>query len=70
MKINLIGMIFNTAGTKPFEGAIIGDNGKPLDAVHSLDAMIMEYAKVRCGGHSDLVALPSSVQFGHVPGSS
>ena len=70
MKINLIGMIFNFAGSRPFEGAIIGNNGQPLDAIQSLDTLIMEYAKVRNGGHSDLVALPRSVDLGPIPGRS
>ena len=55
MKIDLIGMILNNAGRHCFEGVIIEDNGKELDAAHSLDYMIMEYAKVRNGGESSTV---------------
>ena len=58
MKINLIGMILNNAGRKCFDGAMIDDNGTPLDAVKSLDHMIMEYAKVRNGGESSVVTVP------------
>lgn len=57
MRINLIGMILNNTGRRCFEGAIIDDDGKKLDAVHSLDFMIMEYAKVKNGGHSSTVAV-------------
>jgi hypothetical protein len=57
MKIDLIGMILNNAGRRCFDGAIIDDNGKQLDAAHSLDYMIMEYAKVRNGGESSTVAV-------------
>lgn len=57
MKINLIGMILNNAGRKCFDGAIIDENGKQLDAEHSLDYMIMEYAKVKNGGESSTVAV-------------
>lgn len=61
MKINLIGMILNNAGRRCFDGAILDDNGKPLDAVHSLDYMIMEYAKVRLGGESSTVTISREV---------
>lgn len=61
MKIDLIGMILNHAGRQPFEGVIIDDDGKELDAAHSLDAMIMEYAKARSGGQSDVVIVNRSV---------
>lgn len=57
MKINLIGMILNNAGRNCFDGAIIDDNGKELDAEQSLDFMIMEYAKVKNGGESSTVAV-------------
>lgn len=61
MKIDLIGMILNHAGTRPFDGAIIDDDGNELDAEHSLDAMIMEYAKVRNGGESNCIVVRASV---------
>jgi hypothetical protein len=61
MKIDLIGMILSYAGREPFDGVIINDDGKELDAAHSLDAMIMEYAKVRSGGQSDIVIVNKSV---------
>lgn len=58
MKIDLIGMILNHTDRERFEGLIIDDNGRELDAVGSLDAMIMEYARVRQGGASDVVVVP------------
>lgn len=58
MKIDLIGMILNNSRRGSFDGAILDDNGKELDALHSLDYMIMEYAKVRNGGESQAVAVP------------
>lgn len=61
MKIDLIGMILHNAGRQCFEGVIIDDDGKPLDAAHSLDFMIMEYAKVRNGGESSTVAVSNCV---------
>lgn len=61
MKINLIGMILNTAGRRHFDGLITDDSGKELDAVHSLDFMIMEYAKVRAGGESSVVVVPNFI---------
>lgn len=61
MKIDLIGMILNNSGRRCFDGAIIDDNGKKLDAAHSLDYMIMEYAKVRNGGESSTVAVSKYV---------
>lgn len=61
MKINLIGMILNNAGKRAFDGIIIDDDGKTLDAVHSLDHMIMEYAKVRYGGTSETVVVPDGL---------
>jgi len=57
MKIDLIGMILNNAGRRCFDGAIIDDDGKPLDAANSLDYMIMEYAKVKNGGESSTVCV-------------
>lgn len=57
MKIDLIGMILNNAKYGAFEGVIIDDNGNELDAAHSLDYMIMEYAKVKNGGTSDTVVV-------------
>jgi hypothetical protein len=57
MKIDLIGIILNHAGRRPFNGLIIDDDGRELDAHESLDALIMEYAKVRGGGQSDIVAV-------------
>ena len=61
MKIDLIGMILAHAGNECFDGVIIDDDGKELDAAHSLDAMMMEYAKVRSGGQSDLIVVNQSV---------
>lgn len=57
MKIDLIGMILNNSKPRCFEGAIIDENGKELDAAHSLDHLIMEYAKVKNGGESDTVVV-------------
>ena len=62
MKINLIGMILNNAGRRCFNGAILGDDGKPLPAADSLHVMIMDYAKVFTGGESKIVALSNEVQ--------
>ena len=67
MKIDLIGMILNTAGSSHFDGVIIGNCGKELDAVHSLDFMIMEYAKVRNGGTSSSVAIPNALKNAKAP---
>lgn len=61
MKIDLIGMIINNAGRRCFDGALLDDNGKPMDAIQSLDAMIMEYAKVRNGGESSVVVVSKYV---------
>jgi hypothetical protein len=61
MKINLIGMILNNAGRRAFDGAILGDDGKPLPAADSLHFMIMEYAKVINGGTSEVVATSREV---------
>ena len=55
MKIDLIGMILNLAGRRHFEGLIIDESGAELDAEHSLDYMIMEYARVRNGGEVDII---------------
>lgn len=60
MKIDLIGMILNNAGRRCFDGAIIED-GVALDAIHSLDRMIMEYAKVRNGGESSAISVSKHV---------
>lgn len=59
MKINLINMILYHAGTAPFECVVIEDDGRELDAAAALDALIMEYAKVRNGGQSSMVELPA-----------
>lgn len=59
MRIDLIGMILSHAGKAPFDGIVIGDDGRELDAAASLDALIMEYAKARNGGQSDAVVLPA-----------
>lgn len=56
MKIDLLGLIINNAPRGFFDGLMI-DNGKELDAEHSLDYMIMEYAKVRAGGTSDTIVV-------------
>lgn len=57
MKIDLIGMIFNKAGSKAFDGVLLDDDGKEMEAAHALDALIMEYAKVKNGGTSDVVVV-------------
>jgi hypothetical protein len=62
MKINLIGMILNNCGRACFEGAVLNDDGKPMSAAASLDFMICEYAKVKAGGESTVVALSREVQ--------
>lgn len=60
MKINLIGMILNTTQHNTFtEEVIVDDDGNPLSAEESLDFMIMEYAKVKNGGTSNVVTVPS-----------
>lgn len=61
MKINLIGMILNNRGRKCFDGTIIADDGKPLNAANSLHAMILDYAKVWNGGTSEIVTLSREV---------
>lgn len=61
MKINVIGMILNNAGRRSFDGAVLDDAGKPMSAANSLDALIMEYAKVRNGGESSLAVLSREV---------
>ncbi len=61
MKVDLIGMILNRAGRSSFDGVIVDDSGKELDAVQSLDYMILEYAKVRNGGVSSTVSIPNSI---------
>ncbi len=62
MKINLIGMILSSADRGWFDGIIINDEGKELNAIESLDHMIMEYAKVRNGGTSAVVTIPSEFE--------
>jgi len=61
MKTDLIGMILNNCGRRVFDSAILDDNGKPLDALHALDYMIMEYAKVRNGGESPTIVVPQQI---------
>lgn len=61
MKINLIGMILNNAGRRCFDGALLGDDGKPMPAADSLHTLIMEYAKVVNGGASDVVTTSREV---------
>lgn len=61
VKINLVGMILSHAGKQNFEGLILSDDGQELDAVKSLDHLIMEYAKVRYGGVSKIVTVPDSL---------
>lgn len=61
MKIDLIGMILTHAGRECFDGVLIDDNGRELDAARSLDHMIMEYAKVRAGGQSDVIVVSPTV---------
>lgn len=56
MKIDLIGMILHNAKHGLFEGSIIDDNGKKLDAIQSLD-QIMDYATVKNGGTSEIVSV-------------
>ncbi len=60
MKIDLIGMILNTAGRRHFDG-LISNDGKPLDAIACLDYMIMEYANARKGGYSATVVVPRQI---------
>lgn len=67
LKIDLIGMILNTSGRRHFDGLITDDSGKELDAVGSLDFMIMEYAKVRNGGESSSIAIPNSLTQAALP---
>jgi hypothetical protein len=57
MKIDLIGMIFNTAGREYFDGLVIDDGGNELGAEASLHTMIMEYAKVVNGGESNIIVV-------------
>jgi hypothetical protein len=47
------------AGSGPFDGLIIDDDGRELSAVQSLDFLIMEYAKVRGGYESESVVVPA-----------
>ncbi len=62
MKIDIIGMILAHTNKGLFDGIIIDDDGRELDAVNSLDRMIMEYAKVRNGGQSSVVVTPPALQ--------
>lgn len=57
MKIDLLGMILNNTKRGLFDGVIVDDSGRELDAAHSLDHLIMEYAKVTNGGTSNTVAV-------------
>ncbi len=57
MKIDLLGMILNNVAPGTFNGVIIDEEGRELDAAHSLDHMIMEYARVKNGGSSTTVAV-------------
>lgn len=57
MKIDLIGMIINTSKRGAFNGIVLDDQGDEMDEVKSLDTLIMEYAKVRNGGQSDIVVV-------------
>ncbi len=57
MKIDLLGMILNNTKRGLFDGVIVDDQGRELDAAHSLDHLIMEYAKVKNGGTSSTVAV-------------
>jgi hypothetical protein len=61
MKVNLIGLILNTAGHRWFDGLVADDGGRLLPAADSLHALIMEYAKVVNGGKSDLVVASAEV---------
>ena len=64
MKINLIGMILNNAGRRCFDGAILDDDGKPLNANQSLDYMFTEYVKVKNGGESSTISVPKEFMMG------
>jgi len=49
-------------GAEPFEGFVIDDDGTELDAVNSLDRMIMDYAKARSGQAAEFVVVPPSLR--------
>lgn len=64
MKINLLGLIRSSCGCSAefdriYGGLVIDDNGQPLDAFQSLEALILEHAKVVSGGQSSLVVVRS-----------
>jgi hypothetical protein len=61
MKINLLDMILHLTGTNRWDGIIEDDDGNPLDGANSLDRLMLEYAKVRAGGQSDIVAASGRV---------
>jgi hypothetical protein len=61
VKINVIGMILNNAGRRSFDGAVLGDAGRPMSAADSLHTLIMEYAKAFNGGESKIAALSREV---------
>jgi hypothetical protein len=61
MKIDLIGMILNNTRKNAFNGALLDDHGDEMGEVQSLDTLIMEYAKVRNGGQSDVVVVTKKV---------
>lgn len=59
MKLHLTNMILSRAGEREFTQLIFDDEGEPLSPLHALDFLIMEYAKVRNGGESNIVVIPS-----------
>jgi hypothetical protein len=61
MKIDLIGMFLNSSRKNAFAGALLDDQGDEMDEVKSLDTLIIEYAKVRNGGQSDVVVVTKRV---------
>jgi hypothetical protein len=61
VKIDFVGMVMGRFGREFFDGMIIDDDGQKLDAVRSLDHLVMEYVKVRNGGTSDLVVISPDV---------
>lgn len=62
MKVDLIGMILSYVDRRVFDGLIIDDDGRELDAEHSLDHMILEYAKIKAGGTSETVVVRKLAQ--------
>lgn len=66
MKIDLIGMILNNSRKNAFNGALLDDQGDEMDELHSLDTLIMEYAKVRNGGQSDVVVVTKQIMTPNV----